>query len=63
MKYNLLNSLLTLIMLSISLPSLAEYHRSQKAKTIFKYLHPCPATGRVKGSCTGYIAYSGEREH
>ena len=41
--------------LCISLPSLAEYHRSQKAKTIFKYLHPCPATGRVKGSCTSYI--------
>ena len=33
----------------------AEYHRSQKAKTIFKYSHPCPSTGQTKGSCPGYI--------
>ena len=33
----------------------AEYHRSQKAKTIFKYSHPCPTTGRNKGSRPGYI--------
>ena len=33
----------------------AEYHRSQKSKAIFKYLHPCPATNRNKGSCPGYI--------
>ena len=39
------------------LPSVsnAEYHRSQKAKAIFKYSHPCPSTGRNKGSCPGYI--------
>ena len=35
--------------------SRAEYHRSQKAKTVFKYTHPCPSTGRTKGSCPGYI--------
>ena len=35
--------------------SSAEYHRSQKAKTVFKYSHPCPSTGRRKGSCPGYI--------
>ena len=33
----------------------AEYHRSQKAKANFKYSHPCPSTGRNKGSCPGYI--------
>ena len=33
----------------------AEAHRSQKAKTIFKYTHPCPSTGRNKGSCPNYI--------
>lgn len=33
----------------------AEYHRSQKAKAIFKYTHPCPATGKTKGSCPDYI--------
>ena len=32
-----------------------EYHRSQKAKTIFKYSHPYPATGQTKGSCPDYI--------
>jgi hypothetical protein len=33
----------------------AEQHRSQKAKAIFKHSHPCPATGRTKGSCPDYI--------
>ena len=33
----------------------AGYHRSQKAKAIFKYSHPCPSTGRNKGACPGYI--------
>ena len=33
----------------------AETHRSQKAKNLFKYTHPCPATNRNKGSCPGYI--------
>ena len=47
--------LLTIILCCISLSSQAEYHRSQKAKTIFKYSHPCPSTGRTKGSCPGYI--------
>ena len=45
--------LLTLFLTSIT--AKAEYHRSQKAKNIFKYEHPCPATGRVKGACQGYI--------
>ena len=44
---------LTLFLSSIT--ANAEYHRSQKAKNIFKYEHPCPATGRIKGSCPGYI--------
>ena len=26
-----------------------------KKQTIFKYSHPCPSTGRNKGSCPGYI--------
>ena len=43
------------MLFSISLPTLAEYHRSQKAKAAFKLMHPCPATGKVKGSCHGYI--------
>lgn len=42
-------------MLTIWSPSYAEQHRSQKAKTAFKYSHPCPITGRTKGSCPNYI--------
>jgi 5-methylcytosine-specific restriction endonuclease McrA len=30
-------------------------HRSAKAKADFKKLHPCPSTGRTKGSCSGYV--------
>lgn len=33
----------------------AERHRSEKANSLFKQMHPCPSTGRVKGSCPGYI--------
>ena len=29
--------------------------RSAAAKTAFKKEHPCPATGRPKGACPGYI--------
>lgn len=47
--------LLTLCLALTSFNVLAENHRSQKAKNIFKYEHPCPATGRVKGACKGYI--------
>jgi hypothetical protein len=41
-------------MVLISSNVMAEAHRSQKAKTIFKYSHPCPSTNRNKGSCPGY---------
>lgn len=46
-----------LLVLIATLPLIAnaERHRSQKAKAEFKQLHPCPATGRQKGSCPGYI--------
>ena len=47
--------LLFICLVLISFNVLAEYHRSQKAKNIFKYEHPCPSTGRVKGACQGYI--------
>lgn len=39
----------------LCLPAQAERHRNQKAKYIFKYTHPCPSTGRRKGSCPAYI--------
>lgn len=30
-------------------------YRSQKAKNVFKYTHPCPSTGKSNGSCPNYI--------
>ena len=51
----LTKNLIALILLCLSLTTQAESHRSQKAKAIFKFTHPCPATQRAKGSCPGYI--------
>lgn len=47
--------IILLMMLLLSFSAFAEYHRSQKAKNIFKQYHPCPATGKSKGSCPGWI--------
>lgn len=47
--------IIILMALTICSTSQAELHRSQKAKVIFKYSHPCPSTGRNKGSCPDYI--------
>ena len=47
--------LLVIVLCCFSLSSQAEYRRSQKAKSVFKHQQPCPATGRTKGSCPGYI--------
>lgn len=49
------NYLLILLLTITSLSAQAEYRRSYKAKSQFKQTHPCPATGRSKGSCPGYI--------
>ena len=46
---------LVLLIAMLPLSANAEIHRSQKAKAQFKQLYPCPATGRTKGSCPGYI--------
>ena len=32
-----------------------KYTRSGTAKRIFRAHHPCPATGRHRGACPGYI--------
>lgn len=47
--------LIFLLMALFCAGALAEKNRSQKAKNIFKYSHPCPSTGRTKGSCPNYI--------
>jgi len=46
---------LILILTITSFSAQAEYRRSYKAKNQFKQLHPCPSTGRSKGSCPNYI--------
>jgi len=33
----------------------ASQKRSQTAKNHFKVAHPCPANGKTKGSCPGYV--------
>lgn len=51
-----MKTIITIVVLSlISFNASAEYRRSQKAKAFFKYSHPCPSTGRTKGSCPDYI--------
>lgn len=42
-------------LLSIPAAIQAKTERSQAAKSQFKYLQPCPSTGRSKGACPGYI--------
>ena len=46
---------LIVLMLFLSFNAQVEYRLSQKAKSIFKHKHPCPATGRIKGSCPSWI--------
>jgi hypothetical protein len=46
---------LLLILAIVSFNVQAEQHRSQKAKSIFKFSNPCPSTGRNKGTCPNYI--------
>lgn len=52
---SLVNYLLVLSLAITSFSAEAEYRRSYKAKSQSKQTHPCPATGRSKGSCPGYI--------
>ena len=33
----------------------AKAHRDHRATAAFKHDHPCPATGRSKGPCKGYV--------
>lgn len=38
-----------------TLPAEAKTPRSSSAKTAFKKMQPCPATGSSKGSCPGFV--------
>lgn len=54
-------ALLLLLTFAIATPAIAGgrcyacSHRSTEAKAAFRREHPCPATGRVKGPCPGYV--------
>ena len=41
--------------LLVAFPADAKTQRSTKAKADFQRQHPCPATGKSKGKCSGYI--------
>lgn len=47
--------LIVSLLILISFTSQAAQPRSYKAKAEFKQTHPCPATGKPKGSCPGYV--------
>lgn len=46
---------LTLVVLLCAFSADGKTQRSTSAKTAFKKLHPCPATGSSKGKCPGYV--------
>jgi hypothetical protein len=49
-------SLLADILAGILVPAaIAEIHRSAQTRAEFKRLHPCPATGKVRGRCPGQV--------
>lgn len=51
-----LHLLLPALVLSLgTLPAEAKTPRSSSAKTAFKKMQPCPATGSSKGACPGYV--------
>lgn len=51
-----LHLLLPALVLALgTLPAEAKTPRSSSAKTAFKKMQPCPATGSSKGSCPGYV--------
>lgn len=49
-----MKKLLAVIIL-LSLPMFAATKRSAKARYDFRKSHPCPATGKTRGACSGYV--------
>lgn len=46
---------LALALMVAAIPCLARAPRSHAAKLEFQRHHPCPATGRLRGACPGYV--------
>jgi hypothetical protein len=43
------------LLLILSFPAFAATKRSAKARYQFRKSHPCPATGKTRGACKGYV--------
>lgn len=50
-----LSALFVLSLFFLSMTAGATNYRSSAAKSAFRYEHPCPATGKVRGACPGWI--------
>jgi hypothetical protein len=46
--------LAAMLSLTFALPAEA-VKRDPKARAAFKRAHPCPATGKLRGACPGYV--------
>src|SRR3954471_12158103 len=52
----LLARLLALSAIAIALPALgAEQYRDPHQRAAFVKAHPCPASGKTRGACPGYV--------
>jgi hypothetical protein len=47
--------LILCLLLALPLAAQAKIHRDPHARQEFKQLHPCPANGRARGACPGYV--------
>jgi hypothetical protein len=43
------------MLLILSLPCFATTKRSAKSRYDFRKTHPCPATGKTRGACPGWV--------
>ena len=47
--------LATLLLLTFPLHSVARTHRDPSQRVAFVQQHPCPANGKTRGFCPGYV--------
>jgi hypothetical protein len=48
-------TLLAALAILVTAPAEARTHRSAAAKHAFQHGQPCPATGKQRGACPGYV--------
>src|SRR5260221_7651576 len=44
-----------IVVLVLALPTFAETKRDPHQRVLFMKKHPCPATGKTRGACPGYV--------